>query len=143
MEQKKIILLQKWRWTRMLFTQVLLVVLMTGIASAQQKSITGKVSDQSGSLIPGASIIIKGTTTGTVTDNNGKFTLTNVSEKSTLVCSFVGMLTQEILVGNKTQFTIVLTEEAIGCRIWCSEKTESDCCCGSDIKRCFGEQTVA
>ena len=114
MKQKKLIFLPKGKWTRLLFTQVLLMVLMTGIAFAQQKSITGKVSDQSGSLIPGASIIIKGTTTGTVTDNNGKFTLANVSEKSTLVCSFVGMQTQEILVGNKTQFNIVLSEEAIG-----------------------------
>ena len=114
MKQKKLIFLPKGKWTRLLFTQVLLMVLMTGIAFAQQKSITGKVSDQSGSLIPGASIIIKGTTTGTVTDNNGKFTLANVSDKSTLVCSFVGMQTQEILVGNKTQFNIVLTEEAIG-----------------------------
>ncbi|NEW85435.1 MAG: SusC/RagA family TonB-linked outer membrane protein [Mariniphaga sp.] len=114
MKQKKLIFLPKGKWTRMLFSLVLLMVLMTGIAFAQQKSISGKISDQTGALIPGASVIIKGTTTGTVTDNNGKFALTNVSEKSTLVFSFVGMKPQEIIVGNKTDFAIVLIEESIG-----------------------------
>src|SRR5659263_416749 len=114
MKQKKLIFLTKGKWTRMLFSLVFLMVLMTGIAFAQQKSISGKISDQSGAMIPGASVIIKGTTTGTVTDNNGKFTLTNVSEKSTLVVSFVGMKPQEIIVGNKTDFAIVLIEESIG-----------------------------
>ncbi len=114
MKQKNLIILPKGKWTRMLFTLGLLMVLMPGITFAQQKSITGKVSDQTGSLIPGASVIIKGTTTGAVTDNNGKFTLANVPEKSTLVFSFVGMKPQEIIVGNKTDFSIVLIEERIG-----------------------------
>lgn len=114
MKQKKLIFLPEGKWTRMLFSLVFLMVLMTGIAFAQQKTISGKISDQSGALIPGASVVIKGTTTGTVTDNNGKFTLTNVSEKSTLVISFVGMKPQEIIVGNKTDFAIVLIEESIG-----------------------------
>ncbi len=84
------------------------------MAQQQGKKITGKVTDQSGVAIPGATLILKGTTTGTVTGNDGAFTLMNVPEKSTLVCSFVGMRAQEILVGNKTDFAIVLTEEAIG-----------------------------
>ncbi len=114
MKQKRLIFLPKVKWTKILLSLVLLLALMTGMAFGQQKSITGKVSDQSGALIPGASVIVKGTTTGTVTDNNGKFTLVNVAEKSTLVFSFVGMKPQEVLVANKTEFAIVLIEETVG-----------------------------
>ena len=84
------------------------------IAQQQGKKITGKVTDQTGMAIPGATLMLKGTTPGTVTGNDGAFTLANVPEKSTLVCSFVGMRAQEILVGNKTDFAIVLIEETIG-----------------------------
>ncbi len=84
------------------------------IAQQQGKKITGKVSDQSGSVIPGASIVLKGTTIGTVTNNDGTFTLSNVPEKSTLVCSFVGMVAQEFAIGNKSVFNIVLKDETVG-----------------------------
>ena len=84
------------------------------IAQQQGKKITGKVADQSGSVIPGASIVLKGTTIGTVTNNDGTFTLSNVPEKSTLVCSFVGMVSQEFSVGNKSVFNIVLKDEIVG-----------------------------
>jgi TonB-linked SusC/RagA family outer membrane protein len=84
------------------------------IAQQQGRKITGKVTDQAGMAIPGASVVLKGTTTGTVTDNNGTFSLTNVPEKSTLACSFVGMVTQEFSVGNKSDFAIVLRDETVG-----------------------------
>jgi len=84
------------------------------IAQQQGKKITGKVTDQSGVAIPGASVVLKGTTTGTVTNNDGTFTLTNIPEKSTLVCSFVGMVAQEITVGNRNDYTIVLKDETVG-----------------------------
>jgi len=79
-----------------------------------QRMVSGKVADQSGMMIPGASVVIKGTITGTVTDNNGNFTLTNVSEKTVLVCSFVGMKSQEVLVGNKATISFTLSDESIG-----------------------------
>ncbi len=88
-----------------------------GLAAADQqqgRTITGKVTDQSGMNIPGASVVIKGTTNGTVTDNNGVFTLANVPDNSTLVCTFVGMTAQEIAVGNKTEVNFVLSEVTIG-----------------------------
>ena len=83
-------------------------------AAQQQKRVTGKVTDQSGAVIPGATVVVKGSTTGTVTDLNGLFSLTNVAENATLVCSFVGMKSQEMAVGKNTEFTFVLAEETVG-----------------------------
>ena len=82
--------------------------------SVQQKNVTGNVSDSSGQPLPGVSIIIKGTTIGTVTDFDGNFNLTNISTDATLVFSFVGMKTQEIVVGNQTVFNVTMTADAIG-----------------------------
>jgi len=83
-------------------------------AQQQGRKITGKVTDGSGMSIPGASVVIKGKTMGTVTDGNGLFTLVNVPDKATLVFSFVGMQSQEIEIANKTDFNIVLSDETIG-----------------------------
>ncbi|MBV5312743.1 MAG: TonB-dependent receptor [Prolixibacteraceae bacterium] len=80
----------------------------------QQKSVSGKVTDSSGSPLPGVSVVVKGTTTGTITDANGNYSITNVPANATLQFSFVGMKTLEIAVGSKTSINITLTEEAIG-----------------------------
>jgi TonB-linked SusC/RagA family outer membrane protein len=80
----------------------------------QQKSVTGKVTDTSGAVLPGVSVVVKGTTNGTVTDGNGRFAISNISEKATISFSFVGMKTQEVVVGNKTNLTVALEEETIG-----------------------------
>ena len=84
--------------------------------STQQtgKKVTGKVTDQSGVSLPGASVVLKGTTTGTITDNEGNFTLSNIPENATLQFTFVGMKMQEIAVGNKTTINITFEEETIG-----------------------------
>ncbi|MDX9883601.1 MAG: TonB-dependent receptor [Prolixibacteraceae bacterium] len=82
--------------------------------SVQQKSISGKVADSSGVPLPGVSVILKGTTTGTITDFDGKYTLANVSPAATLVFSFVGMKSQEVLVGSQSVININLVEETIG-----------------------------
>jgi TonB-dependent starch-binding outer membrane protein SusC len=80
----------------------------------QQKSISGTVTDESGGPLPGVTIIIKGTTNGTVTNMDGNYTLSNVPADATLVFSFVGMLTQEIEVGNQTTIDISMELDAIG-----------------------------
>lgn len=82
--------------------------------SQQQKSVTGKVNDSTGSSLPGVSVVVKGTTTGTITDIDGKYTLNNVSANATLLFSFVGMKSQEIAVGNKTLINVTLEDETIG-----------------------------
>ena len=64
--------------------------------------------------LPGVSVMIKGTTQGTVTDVDGNFSIPNVGQESTLVFSFVGLKTQEILVGNRTTFEVVMEEQSIG-----------------------------
>lgn len=80
----------------------------------QQKSIKGTVKDTSGQPLPGVSIIVKGTTNGTVTDFDGNFSLSNVSDDETLIFSFVGMRTQEIAVNGQAVFSITMAEDAIG-----------------------------
>lgn len=80
----------------------------------QQKTITGKVSDSSGSNLPGVSVVVKGTTTGTITDFDGKFVLGNVPANSTLQFSFVGMKSKEVKLGNESTLNVTLEEETIG-----------------------------
>ena len=84
--------------------------------SAQQpgKSVSGKVTDSSGTSFPGVSVVVKGTTIGNITDENGIYIIPNVPANSTLVFSFVGMKTQEISVGNKTTVNALMEEETLG-----------------------------
>jgi TonB-linked SusC/RagA family outer membrane protein len=84
-------------------------------AEVQQAGfVTGKVTDLTGAPLPGVTVVIKGTTTGTISDANGNYTLGNVPPNATLVFSFVGMRTQELAVAGKTSVDITLLEETIG-----------------------------
>jgi len=80
----------------------------------QQKSVSGKVTDSTGGGLPGVSIIIKGTTTGAITDANGKFYFANVPSDAALLFSFVGMRSEEVKVGTKSVINVTLEEESIG-----------------------------
>ncbi|MFV0269999.1 MAG: SusC/RagA family TonB-linked outer membrane protein, partial [Draconibacterium sp.] len=86
----------------------------TTILSQQQKSVSGKVTDTSNSPLPGVTVVVKGTTQGTITDSDGRFTIPNISEDVALQFSFVGMKTQEVVVGNQTTLTVTMEEETIG-----------------------------
>lgn len=77
----------------------------------QANSLTGTVVDETGLPIIGANIIEKGTMNGAVTDMDGNFTLRNVPAGAVLQVSYIGYLSQEIPVGNKTTFHIVLKED--------------------------------
>jgi TonB-linked SusC/RagA family outer membrane protein len=77
----------------------------------QQKSVSGKVTDPSGILLPGVSVAVKGTTNGTITDVDGNYSLPNVPADAILVFSFVGMKSQEISVLGKQTINVVLEEE--------------------------------
>ena len=72
------------------------------------KSITGTVSDETGSGIPGVSVAVKGTSKGTNTDVNGKFKIDVPNEQTVLVFSFVGYAPQEIKVGNQSDISVSL-----------------------------------
>ena len=94
------------------------IVLTTGIASQTQqantKKVSGKVTDQSGTSLPGVSVVVKGTTNGVITGMDGTYSISNIAENATLQFSFVGMKTQEVPVAGKSTFNISLEEETIG-----------------------------
>lgn len=90
------------------------IMLMSKIGNSQQKSISGKVTDSSGSVLPGVSVVVKGTTNGTITDGNGNYSLLNVPENAIVQFSFVGMKGQEVAVGEKIIVNVTLEEETIG-----------------------------
>ena len=82
--------------------------MFTTMLYGQEKVITGKVtSGEDGSPLPGASVVVKGTTTGTVTDIDGKLMFT-IPENSLLVISYVGFLQEEVEVTTQTEINIVL-----------------------------------
>lgn len=101
--------------SNMLTTLVLLftVVFNTMAQGTQGATITGTVIDQSGLPLPGVSVLIKGTSTGTVTAVDGTYSLSNVPSSATLVFSFIGMESQEILVGNQKSINVTLLEDAL------------------------------
>ena len=78
------------------------------------KKVTGKVTDSNGSSLPGVSVVVKGTTTGIITDANGNYSLSNIPENATLQFSFVGMKMQEIKVGTQNSINVVMEDETIG-----------------------------
>jgi len=88
----------------------LLFLLLFGVTfsiQAQQKEVKGKVSDETGYPLPGASVIIKGLSTGVSTDFDGKFAIkTSVGE--TLVISFIGYFTKEVKVGSQSTINVTL-----------------------------------
>lgn len=79
----------------------------------QTKKVSGVVTDNTGEPILGANVVVKGTTEGTVTDMDGKYTL-DVPNNATLSISFIGYTTKEVKVGNLSVINVVLEEEAIG-----------------------------
>ncbi len=83
-------------------------------ATQQQHSISGTVTDESGQPLPGVTVVVKRTTQGTVTNADGYYTLPNIPENATLVFSFVGMQTQEVVVGSQTNINIGMAVDAIG-----------------------------
>ncbi|MFP4367149.1 MAG: carboxypeptidase-like regulatory domain-containing protein, partial [Bacteroidales bacterium] len=92
----------------------LFLVVVAGNAYAQERTITGVVVDDSGVPLPGVTIMIQGTSTGTQTGYDGDYSLPNVSPDDVLVFSFVGMATQEIPVEDQAVINVTMQTEAIG-----------------------------
>lgn len=82
-------------------------------SDAQQKSISGTVTDEAGQPLPGVTVLIKGTTNGTVTNMDGNYSITNIPEDATLVFSFVGMISQEVVIGAQTSINVIMVTDAI------------------------------
>ncbi|WP_204273742.1 TonB-dependent receptor [Draconibacterium mangrovi] len=80
----------------------------------QSRKVTGTVISETGETLPGVTVVVQGTTIGTVTDMDGHFSLNVENSSQVLVFSFVGMATQEVEVGDQTEFSVVMQSEAIG-----------------------------
>ena len=78
---------------------------------AQGKIITGVILDKTGETVIGASVLVKGTTNGTITDVDGNFTLNNVQENAVLQVSFVGYKTQDIALKGQSNVKVTLEED--------------------------------
>jgi TonB-dependent SusC/RagA subfamily outer membrane receptor len=89
----------------------LLLFLTVFSAIAQERRVTGVVSDPAGTGIPGATILIKGTQIGSNTDAEGRFAVNARSDKDVLVISFVGYKTKEITVGNQSVIDVKMEDD--------------------------------
>jgi TonB-linked SusC/RagA family outer membrane protein len=83
-------------------------------AFGQEISITGAVTDASGEPLPGVNIVLKGTTTGAISDQDGNYSITVPDENAVLSFSYIGYITQEVAVGNQTSISVTLSEDAVG-----------------------------
>ncbi len=88
----------------------LLIVLMTSISALAQSSISGKVQDEKGEPLIGVNVLVKGTSTGTITDINGLFNI-KVTSGKTLSFTYIGYIPQEVKVTNQSSMTITLKED--------------------------------
>jgi TonB-linked SusC/RagA family outer membrane protein len=97
---------------KQLFLLLMLGILFTGWqVSAQERTVSGKVTaSEDGSPLPGVSVTVKGTKTGTQTDGSGVYKI-NVSGNATLIFSFIGTVSQEIAVGTRTIVDVQLTAD--------------------------------
>nr|WP_321290488.1 TonB-dependent receptor [uncultured Sunxiuqinia sp.] len=86
----------------------------TKVAMQKEKELSGIVTDEDGLPLPGVTVVAKGTKRGVVTSIDGKFKLSVPEEVTTLVLSFVGMKTQDVAIGSKSSFNIILEEETVG-----------------------------
>lgn len=78
------------------------------------RKLTGRVTDSSGTPLPGVSVVIKGTSVGTISDANGNYSFSNIDDNVTLQFSFVGMKIQEVKIAGKASVNVTLEDETIG-----------------------------
>jgi TonB-linked SusC/RagA family outer membrane protein len=89
-----------------------LILLLSGTALMGQRQITGKVTDQSGDALIGATVVAKGAATGTATEIDGSFSLTIPADVQALLVSYVGYETLEFALGAENNVTIIMADEA-------------------------------
>lgn len=92
---------------------LLLVLVLVGANqhgfSQSGRPVTGEVTDENGQTIPGVNVLAKGTSVGTITDIDGKFSITLPEESNVLVFSFIGFATREVAVGNSSSLNVTLS----------------------------------
>lgn len=98
---------------KLLRNPVLLLFLSAGMLFAQERTVSGRVtSAEDKSALPGVNVILKGTSTGTATDADGRFSISVPSSGGTLVFSFIGYATQEISIGTRSQIDVEMALDA-------------------------------
>ena len=92
---------------------ILSLILLAGSLAFAQQKISGRVADSDGEGMAGVSVLVKGTTTGTITNTNGSWSLNSVKKGATLVFSCIGYVSQEIVVGDRAVIDILLEEDRL------------------------------
>jgi len=92
----------------------ILFVTQIQFAVAQEKTINGTVTEPSGVPLPGVNIVVQGTTTGSISDQDGNFSITVPDANAILLFSSVGYSTQEVAVGNQTTINATMVEDVVG-----------------------------
>ena len=87
-----------------------LLLMVISVSLAQERVVSGIVSDDQGTTMPGVNVLVKGTPTGTVTDAQGSFSI-SVPPNASLLFSFVGFKTSEVPVGERTKIDVVLESD--------------------------------
>ena len=101
------------KFTRQVCVSLSMVLLLFCMsANAQSQRISGTVNDVNNQPLPGITILVKGKKQQVSTDQNGKFLITDLENKDVLVFSYVGFVTQEIAVGNRSTLTVILKEDS-------------------------------
>jgi len=96
--------------SRVVFLMAFMLTL-SWVAFGQDRKVTGSIQDAKGGGIPGVSVAVKGTTTGTTTDGNGAFSINVKSGNAELVITSVGYVSKSVAVGNRTSITVKLDED--------------------------------
>src|SRR5215218_4174191 len=90
------------------FLVLSLGLMLTGLTSWAQRTITGKVTDANGNPVPSASVLIQNTRAGTVTKEDGSFSINVPASGRTLVISAIGMAPQEVVIGTQSTLAVSL-----------------------------------
>ncbi|MBV5315039.1 MAG: TonB-dependent receptor [Prolixibacteraceae bacterium] len=93
---------------------LLILLLSFAVLFAQEKSVAGRVTDENSEAIPGVTVVVKGTTKGTITDFNGNFKISVPVGKTVVQFSFVGFESQELDVSNTSTVNLKLKQSTIG-----------------------------
>lgn len=85
--------------------------LVVAFSASAQRTVTGTVTDESGETVPGVNVVLKGTTNGTTTDLDGNYRLSVPEEGGTLVFSFIGLSTQEVVIGARSVIEVTMSSD--------------------------------
>lgn len=100
------------KFYKKLSNALVLLLLLTSTVWAQERSVSGVVTDENGVSMPGVNVLLKGTSTGTVTDTDGNFRISVPNEQAVLVFSFVGYSMSEVTVGSRTSINVQMNPDA-------------------------------